>query len=76
MSKDVKSFEENLQELESLVKQLESGEVLLDDAIDKFNEAMKLAKVCNDKLKEAEKSINKVIKEDGSLDDFVLTFVL
>lgn len=70
--KDEKSFEENLKELEVIVKDLESGNVPLDDAITKFNEAMKLAKICNDKLKSAEESINKVLKEDGTLEDFVL----
>ena len=49
-----KSFENNLEKLEEIVKKLESGEVPLDDAINEFNEAMKLAKLCDDKLKKAE----------------------
>ena len=71
--KKEKTFEENLEQLEKIVKDLESGEVPLDDAIDKFNEAMKLAKACNDKLKKAEESVNKILKEDGSLEDFDIT---
>ncbi len=66
------SFEENLEELEVIVKKLESGEVPLDEAIDKFNEAMKLAKKCNEKLKAAEESVNKVLTENGELKDFKL----
>lgn len=66
------SFEENLEELEAIVKKLESGEVPLDEAIDKFNEAMKLAKKCNEKLKNAEESVNKVLTENGELKDFKL----
>ncbi len=66
------SFEENLEELEAIVKKLESGEVPLDEAIDKFNEAMKLAKKCNEKLKAAEESVNKVLTENGELKDFKL----
>ena len=45
------SFEENLEKLESIVKKLESGEVPLDNAITEFTEAMKLAKLCDEKLK-------------------------
>ncbi len=68
--KNEKSFEENLQDLEVIVKNLESGNIPLDDAINKFNEAMKIAKECNDKLKSAEENINKILKENGKLEDF------
>lgn len=65
-----RSFEENLLELETIVKDLEDGSIPLDDAITKFNEAMKIAKVCNDKLKNAEETVNKILNEDGSLENF------
>ena len=45
-----KSFEDALKELEVIVKELEAGNVELDDAIDKYTEAMKLAKYCSEKL--------------------------
>ena len=64
------SFEENLEKLETIVKKLESGEVPLDDAINEFNEAMKLAKKCDEKLKTAEEAITKIVNPDGSLSDF------
>ena len=64
------SFEESIKELEKIVKDLESGNVDLDDAISKFNEAMILSKECNEKLKNAEESINKVLNKDGKLEDF------
>lgn len=71
MSKEKEiSFEENLAKLETIVKDLENGNVPLDDAISKFNEAMKIAKTCDDKLKNAEESVNKILKEDGSIEDF------
>ena len=70
-SKDKKlTFEESIKELEKIVKDLESGNVDLDDAISKFNEAMILSKECNEKLKNAEESINKVLNKDGNLEDF------
>ena len=67
-----KSFEENMQELETIVKKLESGEVPLDEAIDSFTNAMKLAKSCDSRLKSAEEQINKILTEDGKLKDFVV----
>ena len=64
------SFEESLEELESIVKKLEVGDVPLDDAIDEFNKAMKLAKTCDEKLKKAEEAITKLVKENGEVVDF------
>lgn len=64
------SFEENIKKLETIVKELESGEVLLDDAINKFNEATLIAKNCDNKLKTATDSINKIMNEDGTFKEF------
>lgn len=64
------SFEEALANLEEIVKKLETGEVPLDDAISEFNKAMKLAKACDDKLKNAEDAITKLVGDDGSVKDF------
>ncbi len=72
MSK-VKSFEENLEELESIVKELESGNVNLDDAINKYGEAMKLVKACEEKIKSAEEMVTKIVKENGNIEDFEVT---
>jgi len=65
-----KTFEENLKELESILKELETGNVDLDKAIEKYNEAMKLAKVCGDKLTNAKESINKILTDNNTLEDF------
>lgn len=70
MAKEELNFEESLKKLEEIVKELENGTVALDDAITKFTEAMKLAFSCNEKLKNAEESINKILTKDGSLEDF------
>ena len=64
------SFEENIKTLEEIVKSLESGEVALDDAIDKFKEAITIANSCDKKLKEAEDSVNKILNKDGKLEEF------
>ena len=67
-----KSFEENMLELEAIVKKLESGDVPLDDAISSYTNAMKLAKICDTKLKSAEEQISKILGEDGKLKDFAI----
>ena len=64
------NFEESLDNLESIVKKLETGDVPLDDAIDEFNKAMKLAKACDEKLKNAEEAITKLVKDNGDIVDF------
>ena len=65
------SFEDALTKLENIVKELESGETPLDEAINKYTEAMKLAKGCSEKINKATESVNKILKEDGKLEDFV-----
>lgn len=69
-NKKEETFEESLQELESIVKSLENGDISLDDAINKFTLAMNLSKSCNEKLKNAEENVNKILKENGKLEDF------
>lgn len=69
-SKNKESFEENLDNLEKIVKALENGDVPLDKAIEKFNDGMKYANVCNKMLEEATKTVAKVIDKDGELKDF------
>ena len=66
------SFEESLEKLESIVKELESGTAKLDDSIKKYTEAMELASNCSKKLDNATQTVNKILKENGSLEDFSL----
>ena len=70
MATKEKSFEEKLEELELIVRELENGEVDLDDAINKYTEAMKIAKECSVKLDSATKAVNKILKENRELEDF------
>ena len=64
------SFEENIKKLESIVSELESGEVDLDDAINKYTEAMKLSKECSLRLNEVSEKVNKILADSGKLEDF------
>ena len=70
MEKMDNSFEKDLEKLEKIVNDLENGDVELDQAISKFEEAMKLAKSCDEKLKNAEDAISKIVKDDGNVEDF------
>lgn len=72
MAKEEKelTFEENLEKLESIVKNLENGNIPLDEAIESFNEAMLLAKKCDEKLKNAEKKVNSILNKDDKLEEF------
>lgn len=63
-------FEEKLNELEKMVNELERGDVSLDDAIEKYTKAMKLAKECSEKLKNAEENVNKILNENGKEEPF------
>ncbi len=72
MEKKEKSFEESLTELEGIVKELEQGDVDLDKAISKYSDAMKLAKICGDKLNNATEQVNKILKDNNNLEDFTI----
>jgi exodeoxyribonuclease VII small subunit len=65
-----KTFEEKIKELETIVNELESGEIDLDSSIEKYTSAMKLVKECDDKLKNVEEQVNKIVSENGTLENF------
>ena len=75
MTKEVKEkkFEDNLKELETIINELESGEVDLDTSIEKYTKAMKLVSLCDNKLKNVEEQVNKILTENGSLEDFQIS---
>ena len=68
--KEKKKFEDKVKELEEIVATLENGDVSLDDSINKYTEAMKLVKECDDELKNIEEKVNKIVTENGELEDF------
>ena len=65
MSKE-KKFEENLADLEVIVQKLENGDVALEEAIAEFQKGMKLSKELQASLDKAEKTLVKVMQEDGT----------
>ena len=69
MAKTVK-FEEQIKELESIINELESGEVDLDTSIEKYNKAMSLVKSCDEKLKKIDEQVYKLVTENNTQEDF------
>lgn len=65
-----KTFEQAIKELESSIQELESGEIDLDKSIKKYTESMELIKFCEKKLKEASKTINKLVESPSKEKDF------
>nr|MBF0221612.1 exodeoxyribonuclease VII small subunit [Desulfobulbaceae bacterium] len=60
-----KSFEESLDTLEQITRELESGDLSLEVSIKKFDEGMKMAEFCSQKLDEAQKKIDILLNKNG-----------
>ena len=63
-------FEEKIKELETIINELENGEIDLEDSIEKYTKAMKLVKECDEQLKTIEENVNKIVKENEKIEDF------
>lgn len=64
---DEPTFEAALARLEEVVRRLESGDVPLEEAVALFEEGVKLARACSDRLNAVEKRIEELVtKEDGT----------
>jgi exodeoxyribonuclease VII small subunit len=60
------SFEQALARLEKIVEKLDDGNLPLDESIALFKEGTALAKVCRDKLAEAEVQVEEALKSAGA----------
>jgi exodeoxyribonuclease VII small subunit len=58
------TFENAMKRLETIVQELESGDLVLDDALKKFQEGVKLSKFCSRKLDETEKKVSVLLKDE------------
>lgn len=65
------TFESSLLKLEGIIRELENGEVPLDEMVKKYTEAMNHVKFCSEKLENATKTVNKIMNEDGTTEDFI-----
>lgn len=62
------NFENAMQKLEEITKELEIGELPLEKALQRFEEGVKLSKFCSEKLDETEKRVTILLKGmDGDI---------
>ena len=61
MSQKNKSFEENMQRLEQIVRAMERGEVALEESLKLFQEGTQLVQSCGKLLDEAELQVKKIV---------------
>ena len=66
MTADKRSFEELLDALEGVVRDLESNEMPLEQALERFEAGVKLSREGSRRLEEAERRIEEIL-EDGSV---------
>ena len=62
------SLEKAFSKLDKIVHDIEDDTIPLDEMIALFEKGMLLTKICNKKLKEAEKKIGKLLNQSDSLD--------
>lgn len=69
MDKNIK-FEDAISKLEEAVRLLEGGTLTLDESIEKYEDALKYVKICNDTLDKAEQKVRILTESaDGSITD-------
>ncbi len=62
------TFEQSMKKLEQIVQELESGDLPLEEAMEKFEEGIKLSNLCSEKLDETEKKITLLLQnQEGSV---------
>jgi exodeoxyribonuclease VII small subunit len=61
------SYTEAIEELETIVTEIEQGEITIDTLSEKVKRASELIRICKEKLSSTEEDVNKIlgeIKED------------
>jgi exodeoxyribonuclease VII small subunit len=61
------SFEAALERLEEIVELLEAGEAPLEQAMNLYEEGVKLTALCQGKLSTAEQRLDQILEQDGTL---------
>ena len=60
-----KTFEQSLDELEKIVKQLEDGDLPLEKSLELFENGVKLSRECRERLTNAERRIEVLMKDSN-----------
>jgi exodeoxyribonuclease VII small subunit len=61
------SFEDSLDQLEKVVKELEAGDLPLERSLELFEKGMALSESCRKQLEDAETRIETLIKKNGKV---------
>ncbi|SOC32565.1 Exodeoxyribonuclease 7 small subunit [Brochothrix thermosphacta] len=64
------TFEEAMIQLDNVVKQLENNEIGLEEAMNLYQNGVKLAALCEKQLKNAEEKMVQLVQADGEKTDF------
>lgn len=59
-------FEKNLSRLEEIVKKMEKGELGLEESLKLFEEGVKISRVCQTELTQAEVQVKKLLSFDSN----------
>lgn len=62
-----KKFEKAMEKLEGIVRKMEEGNMSLEESLKAFEEGIKLSRFCADKLDEAERKVNVLLREGDGL---------
>ena len=61
----MKSFEESLGTLEKIVRELEQGDLSLEESLKLFENGVKLSRECQERLNQAERRIEVLLKDEN-----------
>ena len=65
MARKKEKFEEAGQKLEAIVTQMEEGDLPLEETLKAFEEGVRLARFCASKLDEAERKVEKLMRDQA-----------
>lgn len=65
MSNKNKTFETSLLELEKIVRELEQGDLSLEESLKLFEDGVKLSRECQERLNQAERRIEVLLKDEN-----------
>ncbi|MEZ5344092.1 MAG: exodeoxyribonuclease VII small subunit [Pyrinomonadaceae bacterium] len=65
MGDNKKTFEDSLHKLESIVGQLEDGDLSLEESLKLFEDGIKLSRECQERLSKAERRIEVLLRDEN-----------
>jgi exodeoxyribonuclease VII small subunit len=60
-------FEDALEKLENIIREMEAGDMPLDAALKSFEEGIRLIRFCSAKLDETQRRVEQLLEKDNSL---------